>query len=124
MLKKVAVPLLGALALVVMAGCAGRTSTAPSAAVSPPLDVAGTWTGELGVGGPQATMMLEQTGPNVKGDLRVAGRADISGPVEGKVEGNTIKLRSSGGASPTLNVQGDRITGIVRGGNIDLRRTR
>jgi len=124
MLKQVTVPLLALIALVVAAGCADRTSTAPSAAVPAPVDVAGTWAGTMGVAGPAVTMMLEQTGANVKGDLRVAGRADVSGPIQGRVEGNTIKLVSSGGTAPTLNVQGDRITGYVRGGNLDLRRTR
>jgi hypothetical protein len=124
LLRKAVVLLLGVVALMVVAGCAGRKDTAPSAAVPPPMNVAGTWTGEMGVGGPPVTMMLQQTGADVKGDLRVAGRADVSGPIQGKVEGNTIKLTSSGGTAPTLNVQGDRITGYVRGANLDLRRTK
>ena len=124
MLRKAVVPLLGVVALMLVAGCTGRKDTAPSAAVPPPVNVAGTWTGEMGVGGAPVTMMLQQSGTDVKGDLRVAGRADVSGPIEGRVEGNTIKLSSSGGTAPTLNVQGDRITGYVRGANLDLRRAK
>jgi hypothetical protein len=124
MLKKVAAPLLGLVALAAVAGCAGRSSTAPSAAVPAAANVGGTWTGTMGVGGAPVTMLLEQTGPNVTGDLRVGGRADISGPIEGTVEGNTIKLRGGTGTAPLLNVQGDRITGTVRGATLDLRRAR
>jgi hypothetical protein len=122
MLRKGAIPVLVVVALLSVAGCAG-TSNGPSAAVGPPADVAGTWSGAL-VGGAPVTMMLEQSGAKVKGDLRVGGRADISGPVEGSVEGNTIKLRSSTGTAPLLNVRGDHITGIVAGTTLDMRRAR
>jgi hypothetical protein len=130
MLKQVAVPLLGVVAAVVaVAGCGGASrtasTTAPSAAVPAP-NVAGTWTGTVGVGGAPVTMLLNQTGANVTGDLRVGGRADLSGPIEGTVEGNTIKLRerSGFGTAPLLNVRGDQITGIVGGTTLDLRRSR
>jgi hypothetical protein len=131
MLKKVAVPLLGVV-IVAVAGCGGSasrsassTGATPSAAVAAPADVNGTWTGAV-VGGAPVTMMLKQTGPNVTGDLRVGGRADISGPIEGTVDGNTIKLRerSGFGSAPLLNVKGDQITGIVGGTTLDLRRSR
>jgi hypothetical protein len=122
MLRNGVLAVLGAVALMTLAGCAA-TSNGPSAAVGPPADVAGTWNGAL-VGGAPVTMMLEQSGAKVKGDLRVGGRADISGPVEGSVEGNTIKLRSSTGTAPLLNVRGDHITGIVSGTTLDMRRMR
>jgi hypothetical protein len=131
MLKKVAVPLLGVVIVVAVAGCGGSASrgasagATPSAAVAAPANVDGMWTGAL-VGGAPVTMMLKQTGPNVTGDLRVGGRADISGPIEGTVDGNTIKLRerSGFGSAPLLNVKGDQITGIVAGTTLDLRRAR
>lgn len=130
MLKKVAVPLLG-IVIVAIAGCGGSASRtasstgAPSAAVGAPANVNGTWSGAL-VGGAPVTMMLQQTGANVTGDLRVGGRADISGPIEGTVDGNTIKLRerSGFGSAPLLNVKGDQITGIVGGTTLDLRRAK
>jgi hypothetical protein len=134
MLKKVAVPLLGIVAIVAVAGCGGKSSGspkastpagAPSASVSAPANVNGTWTGAL-VGGAPVTMQLKQAGPNVTGDLRVGGRADISGPVEGTVEGNTLRLRerSGFGSAPLLSVRGDQITGIVAGTTLDLRRAK
>jgi hypothetical protein len=72
------------------------------------------------------SMTLKQTGAKVTGNLDIAGRPDISGPVVGKVEGNTLKLeqRSGYGSEPFLNVNGDRITGIVAGTTLNLRRTR
>jgi len=117
------VSLLGVVALVALAGCADRTSTAPSAAVPAPANVSGTWTGALVTGAP-VTMTLKQTGANVAGDLQVGGRSDISGPIVGAVEGNTIRLeaRSGFGTAPLLNVRGDQITGTVGGTMLDVRR--
>jgi hypothetical protein len=128
MLKHAAVPLLGVVgvvALVAVSGCAGRTPAEPSASVSAPADVGGTWIGALQTGAP-VTMVLEQAGPDVKGTLQVPGRPDISGPIEGKVECNNLKLmeRSGFGRAPLLNVRGDQITGFVAGTTLDLRRSR
>jgi hypothetical protein len=122
---KIVVTLLWVAGLMALTACAGP-ATAPSASVGPPADVAGTWTGSLVAPGVPVTMVLDQTGNTVKGDLKVGGRADVSGPVEGTVDGNTIKLRvASGiGSSPMLYVQGDRITGILAGTSLDLRRSR
>ena len=62
----------------------------------------------------------------VTGSLQVPGRPDISGPIEGKVEGNTVKLLESSGTrrAPLLTVRGDQITGFVGGTTLDLRRSR
>jgi hypothetical protein len=130
MLKKAAIALLG-IVIVAVAGCAGSksrsaSSTAPpSAAVPAPADVNGVWTGQE-VGGPSVSMTLKQAGPKVTGDLTIAGRPDISGPVVGMVEGNTLRLeeRSGYGSEPALTVKGDRITGIVSGTTLNLRRVR
>lgn len=123
MLNRATVAMVGLAALVTATGCAGRTSPTPSASVSAPANVAGMWTGTVGVSGAPVTMMLTQSGDAVKGDLRVGGRTDISGPIEGNVEGNTIKLRGEQGSAPLLTVQGERMTGIVRGATLDLRRS-
>jgi hypothetical protein len=118
MLKKVAVPLLGLL-IVVMAGCASTES-----AKMPPADVNGTWTGGTTSGAATYTLMLKQSGTRVTGTLTGAGTDD--GPIEGIVDGNTIRLRDQGGPSetPALMITGDVITGFIRGSTLTLRRVR
>ena len=118
MLKKAAVPIIGLL-IVVLAGCA--TSGGSS---MPPADVNGTWTGSLATGAATYTLTLKQNGTQVTGTLMGAGTAD--GPIEGIVDGNTIRLREQGGPgqTPALLVKGDQITGFVRGTTLNLRRTK
>jgi hypothetical protein len=118
MLKKAAVPILGLL-IVVFAGCASTQSSS-----MPPADVNGTWTGSMVGGARTYTLVLKQTGTRVTGNLSGAGTAD--GPVEGIVDGNTIKLREQGGPSetPALTVKGDQITGWVRGTTLSLNRVK
>ena len=118
MLKKAAVPLLGLL-IVVMAGCASTESSK-----MPPADVNGTWTGGGATGAATYTLVLKQTGTQVTGTLTGAGTDD--GPIEGIVDGNTIKLRDQGGPSetPALTVKGDTITGFVRGTTLTLKRVK
>lgn len=125
--------IVGALLAVVMVatvGCAGSSgrsasTSSPSAAAAAPANVNGVWSGAL-VGGAPVRMTLMQNGTAVKGDLSVGGRADLDGPIEGVVEGNTLKLRerSGFGSAPLLNVRGDQITGIVGGTTLDLRRAK
>lgn len=67
------------------------------------------------------TLVLKQDGKNVTGTLSGAGTDD--GPVTGTVDGNTIRLRNSSGGTPSLNVKGDQITGIIsKGGSVTMRR--
>jgi hypothetical protein len=68
-------------------------------------------------------MILKQAGTSVTGNLTGAGTLD--GPIEGTVQGNTIRLkeRSGFGQTPLLNVKGDQITGTVGGTTLTLRRT-
>ena len=120
------------LAVVVAAlvGCASSgksastTTTMPSASVAP-ANVDGVWSGGL-VGGAPVRMILQQTGSNVTGDLNVGGRADLNGPITGKVEGNTLRLeeKSGFGSAPLLSVRGDQITGTVAGTMLNLQRVR
>jgi hypothetical protein len=118
MLKKAAVPLLGLL-IVVMAGCASTESSN-----MPPANVNGTWTGGTTTGAATYTLMLKQSGTRVTGTLTGAGTDD--GPIEGIVDGNTIKLREQGGPSetPALMVKGDVITGFIRGSTLTLKRVK
>jgi hypothetical protein len=118
MLKKAAVPILGLLIVVVLAGCASTQSS------STPANVNGTWTGSMAGGASTYTLVLNQSGTRVTGNLSGAGTA--SGPIEGIVDGNTIKLREQGGPSetPALTVKGDQITGRIRGTTLTLNRVK
>jgi hypothetical protein len=117
MLKKATVPILGLLIAFVLAGCASSQSSG-----MPPANVNGTWTGSMSGGARTYTLVLNQSGTRVTGTLTGAGTAD--GPIEGIVDGNTIKLRDQGGPSetPALMVKGDQITGWIRGSTLTLNR--
>jgi hypothetical protein len=121
MLNRVTLLLLGLL-MATLAGCAGSKS--PSASVTAPADVNGTWTGSTTTGARTMTMQLKQTGTSVTGTLTGAGTLD--GPIEGTVDGNTIRLRerSGFGATPLLNVRGDQISGNLGDTTLNLRRIR
>jgi hypothetical protein len=120
------------LAVVVAAlvGCAGShksastTHSMPSASVAP-ANVDGLWSGALVCGLP-VRLTLKQTGTSVTGDINVGGRADLDGPITGKVQGNTITLdlKSGYATAPLLNVKGDQITGTVAGTTLNLQRVR
>ena len=121
MLKKVTLLLLGSL-IATLTGCA--SSNSPSASIVVPANVDGTWTGSTTTGSRTITMFLKQNGTNVTGTL--AGAGVLDGPIEGTVDGTTIRLkeRSGFGATPWLNVQGDQITGDLGGSTLNLRRSR
>jgi hypothetical protein len=109
---------------VLIAGCAGPSST-PQAASGPPANVAGSWTGgTVGAAGASVQMQLAQTGTGVSGRIDVSGRPDVSGPLTGTVSGNTVrfKLTSGYGSTGELNVSGNTITGMVGGNGVRLQR--
>jgi hypothetical protein len=120
MVKKGGRLFLGLLLMATLAGCA---SSSPSASVGP-ADVNGTWIGGPSLGAATYTLVLKQTGTKVTGTLSGAGTMD--GPVQGTVDGNTIRLTEESGYSvtPFLNVKGDQISGVIRGQTLTLRRTR
>jgi hypothetical protein len=70
MLKKATVPILGLL-IVVLAGCASTQSSG-----MPPANVNGTWTGSMAGGASTYTLVLNQSGTRVTGNLTGAGTAD------------------------------------------------
>ena len=117
MLKRTAVPLL-VLLIVAMSGCA--SSDGSKMAAMAPADVGGVWQG--GTGARVVTMVLSQTGTNVKGALSGAGSND--GPLSGTVDGNTVRLQRTSGFAGTalLTIQGDVITGPYDGETLNLRR--
>ena len=90
---KVTTVVLLALFCLAAIGC-GAMEQERAAASAPTANAAGTWTGWAGeprVSRP-VTLTLEQSGTNVKGDLSVAGRPDLSGPVTGTVQGELVYL--------------------------------
>jgi hypothetical protein len=97
---------------------------AGSASAQSPTDVSGTWTGGTTRGATTLVLVLKQDGQKVKGTLSGAGTDD--GPVSGTISGNAIRLQYDDGRSttPSLNVKGDQITGVLSGGSeVILRRT-
>lgn len=89
-----------------------------------PADVNGTWVGSTVRGARTLTLELKQTGNSVQGTIVGAGTTD--GPLDGTVDGNTIRLRfdKDSEQTPLLNVKGDEITGQLSGTEITLRRVR
>jgi hypothetical protein len=101
------------LSLVVLAAYANAQS-------SP--DVTGTWVGSTVRGAATVTMVLKQTGNRVTGTIVGAGTDD--GRVEGFVDGNTIRLWFDQRIddTPSLNIKGNEITGMLSGTEITFRR--
>jgi hypothetical protein len=60
----------------------------------------------------------------VTGTLTGAGTDD--GPVTGTVQGNTIRLRYDDGreTTPSLNIKGDQIEGMLSGTSVTLKRVK
>jgi hypothetical protein len=114
LMKRTMLVLLG-LWIVMAAGYASAESAA---------DVNGTWVGSTVRGAATMTLVLKQTGNSVKGTIVGAGTDD--GPLNGTVDGNTIRLRFDNGTdvTPLLNVKGDEITGLLSGTEVTLRRVK
>ena len=94
------------------------------ASAETPADVNGTWVGSTLRGASTMTLVLKQTGNTVNGTIVGAGTAD--GPMDGTVDGKTIRLRFDNDTdqTPLLNVKGDEITGLLSGTEITLRRVK
>lgn len=107
----VAVSLLG------LAGCAS-TAQAP-----PTVDISGKWQGNWVAlvptqGGGQIQMDVKQTGSKFTGNLLFTGGAnDPSGLVQGYVTGNQVEITVPAGATGTLAVNGDDMSGTIAGMN-------
>lgn len=126
---KVLSGILIALVTVAAAGCAGKMESA--APMAPTVDVTGKWTGTWasitpGLGQGFIEMTLKQTGSQYSGDLKATGTAtDPSGPTEGIVSGNEVRILRPTGLTGRLTVQGDNMRGTVQGlvaGNVTLTR--
>jgi hypothetical protein len=126
MIRWCAVPLLG-FSILLIASCAGPTP-APGVAGGPPVNIGGHWAGSAGMGAAAApvSLSLVQDGAAVSGTISIGGRPDLSGPVVGTVEGNTVslELRNGYGSLPDLTAAQERITGILSLGPMSLRRAK
>ena len=105
----VAVSLLG------LAGCASTAQAPPTA------DISGKWQGNWvalvpSQGGGQIQMDVKQTGSKFTGNLLFTGGAnDPSGLTEGYVTGNQVEITVPAGATGTLAVNGDDMSGALAG---------
>ncbi len=136
LVKWSAVMMLATTTLMLAAGCGSKSSgtsrsaapsSGPAAASPTSSSVTGTWQGFAGVGArsTSVTLSLRQEGEALKGDLAVGGRPDLSGPVTGRIEGDTLRLRlDNGSVGPEVRVQGDTMTGMVSGEPLNVRRAR
>jgi hypothetical protein len=113
-----------ALLCIAVVGCAAAREEQKAAMNAPTANIAGTWTGNAGQGGSSlpVTMTLAQTGTNVTGNISVAGRPDVSGPVKGTVTGELVNLSTATTTFAQLRAQQDTMTGQSSIGQVILRR--
>jgi outer membrane protein OmpA-like peptidoglycan-associated protein len=116
----------GALPVLLMAavqGCASTEGT-PASSSSSPADAAGAWSGHAGASSVPVSLRLTQAGANVTGNLEVRGSPDLTGTVQGTVEGNLLKLRMMNGMSitPMTVMSRDHIVGVISVGPVTLQR--
>ena len=92
-MKATLILLLSLLAVVSTDGCSSWEARR-AALNAPTADVKGTWTGTTtGEEKPYPiTLTLEQTGTDVTGVIRIAGKPDLSGRVRGTVRGEVLDL--------------------------------
>jgi hypothetical protein len=108
------------LAVLTAAGCAGGSGVGPPT-VAPTVDVTGRWVGtwtavHSNLGNGNIEMTIKQTGSNYSGNLIVTGApTDPSGPTEGVVSGNELRVIRPTSITGYLTVQGDAMTGKLGG---------
>jgi hypothetical protein len=113
-----------ALFCIAVVGCAAAREEQQAAMNAPTANVAGTWSGNAGQAGTSlpVTMTLAQTGTNVTGNISVAGRPDVSGPVKGTITGELVNLSTATTTFAQLRAQQDTMTGQSSIGQVILRR--
>src|SRR5262245_43480059 len=117
----------------VVAGCGSAKKTATSTTAPTPgaamADLTGTWSGQGAIQGQEAPVALRlvQNGSALDGDVYVSGHADLSGPIKGTVEGNTVRLALGNGSRQTsalhISPDGNQISGDMVGSPLVLRRS-
>jgi hypothetical protein len=110
------------LLLATLAGCASTESTGGGKPATPAY-VGGTWMGGTTTGASTFVMVLKQTGNKVSGTLTGAG-PNVDGPIEGSVDSNSIQLSTQSGyrETPLLRASCERISGLLSGTAVDMRR--
>src|SRR5262249_62233340 len=95
-------------------------------ATAPTAHVVGPWSGAAGQGGAGVPVnpTLGQAGTNVTGNVTVAARPDLSGPVTGAIQGELLKLSLATATFSQLEVKGDTMTGMTPAGQVILRRSK
>ena len=120
-MEKLSSMLLG-FAVLAAAGCAGEIGPPP---VAPTVDITGQWVGRWVAktyGGPSAAvgrnpgsgtiqMTLTQTGSQYSGNLLVTGYPTTSGPTQGVVSGDQVRVLLPTILTGSLTVQGDTMSG-------------
>jgi len=115
-----------ALAMLVTAVCAGGPAT-----VAPTVDITGKWVGSWvatnpALGSGRIEMTVKQTGSQYSGNLLVTGSpTDPTGPTQGIVSGNEVRVIRPTNLTGSLTVQGDTMKGNVNGvvdANVTLNR--
>ena len=110
------------LVMLVVTGCAGGVGP-PT--VAPTVDITGRWVGRfvcVNSLGPSAAvgrlprsgtiqMTLTQTGSQYSGNLLVPGDPTASGPTQGVVSGNQVRVLQPTSLTGSLTVQGDTMSG-------------
>jgi len=104
-------------------GCAAAREEQKAAMNAPTANVAGTWTGNAGQASSiPVTLTLAQNGTALTGNIMVAGRPDLSGPIRGTVTGELVNLSTATTTFSQMRAQQDTMTGQSSIGQVILRR--
>lgn len=126
-MKSLSAAIIALVALVAAAGCAAGGG---SDTMAPTVDVTGKWAGTvtgIASGGLMPVghagtieLTLQQTGSQVTGNMVVTGAPfDPSGPFQGTVSGNVLRIIQPSKLKGTFTVQGDRMTADLVGTESD-----
>jgi len=99
----------------VLAGCGTAQHAQWAAANAPTANVSGVWTGSARTGETfmPVTMTLTQSGTTVTGDMSVGGRSELTGGVQGSIQGELLTLSLERVTIGELTVKQDTMSGQV-----------
>jgi hypothetical protein len=108
-------------------GCAAAREEQRVAATAPTANVAGRWSGTVVSDGNVSLpvlLLLDQNGSNVTGNVTVAAHPELSGPVNGSMQGERLKLSLATETFSDLRVSQDKMTGVTWAGPVNLWRSK